>query len=321
MGLPFLSGYYSKEKILEYSLYIYNESNLFAFWLGSFSAFLTSLYSFRLMSLSICSQPKSLRLIYEQLHTNIKFYLILVLFCLGFGTIFSGFFFNDLIIGNGTDWLQFTSNQFNFFEINLHLGNIHLNLLAFYYTLFGMFIFYCIYMEFAEEMFPFFIESFILESINSFYKYERGLFFYIYIFLARRWNINLIYNRYIGNLLLYLGYNQFYLVLDKGFFEGIILLNITLINNISIFCMKNFYKNFFFTETLFILFLLYLNFFNLLNFLIYFSFLENLIFSNFFFAVPRKKIRKKLGLKESNLKKLQRTRKIYYIKTFLEKKK
>ena len=49
MGLPFLSGYYSKEKILEYSFYIYNHSNLLAFWLGSFSAFLTSIYSMRLI--------------------------------------------------------------------------------------------------------------------------------------------------------------------------------------------------------------------------------------------------------------------------------
>lgn len=45
MGFPFLSGYYSKEKILEYSFYIYNNSNLFAFWLGSLSAFFTAIYS------------------------------------------------------------------------------------------------------------------------------------------------------------------------------------------------------------------------------------------------------------------------------------
>ena len=45
MGLHFLSGYYSKEKILEYSFYIYNNSNLFAFWLGSLSAFFTAIYS------------------------------------------------------------------------------------------------------------------------------------------------------------------------------------------------------------------------------------------------------------------------------------
>lgn len=49
MGFPFLSGYYSKEKILEFSSYIYNEFNLIALFFGSFGAFLTALYSMRLI--------------------------------------------------------------------------------------------------------------------------------------------------------------------------------------------------------------------------------------------------------------------------------
>merc|ERR1712232_138965 len=51
MGMPFLSGFYSKEKIVEDSFYIFNHSNLFGFWLASFSALITAIYSIRLILL------------------------------------------------------------------------------------------------------------------------------------------------------------------------------------------------------------------------------------------------------------------------------
>ena len=45
MGLPYFSGFYSKEKIIENSFYIYNHSNFFGFWLICFSAFVTAIYT------------------------------------------------------------------------------------------------------------------------------------------------------------------------------------------------------------------------------------------------------------------------------------
>lgn len=62
MGLPFFSGFYSKEKILESSFYIFNEANLIAFWLGSFSALFTAIYSMKLLYLSFFKAPNNSRL-------------------------------------------------------------------------------------------------------------------------------------------------------------------------------------------------------------------------------------------------------------------
>ena len=140
MGLPFLSGYYSKEKILEYTFSIYNHSNLFAFWLGSFSAFLTSIYSMRLIFFTFFNIPNNFKNYYSKIHTNLKSYLSLVLFILGLGSIFSGFILEDLIIGIGNDWLFFTSNKLKIYNIDLHFARTIFNLLTFYYTCIGILI-------------------------------------------------------------------------------------------------------------------------------------------------------------------------------------
>ena len=59
MGLPFFSGFYSKEKILESSFYIFNEYNLISFWLGCFSALFTAIYSTKLLYLSFFKTPNN----------------------------------------------------------------------------------------------------------------------------------------------------------------------------------------------------------------------------------------------------------------------
>ena len=57
MGLPFLTGFYSKDLIIEL---IYGEHYLrFALWLGIISASLTAFYSFRLSNFTFFNNPQS----------------------------------------------------------------------------------------------------------------------------------------------------------------------------------------------------------------------------------------------------------------------
>ena len=323
MGIPFLSGYYSKEKILEYSFYIYNHSNLFAFWLGSFSAFLTSLYSLRLLFFSFFNFPNNFKSNYEDLHTNVRMYLNLVLFFLGLGTIFSGYLFEDLIIGFGTDWLLFTSTKLNLYLVNIHLGQLYLNFLAFYYTCFGLFISFIFFYN-SKEFNYWFINLFFNNEQITIYYFKKGFiskklinlkfFRLFYIFFGKRWYINLIYNRYLASLSFFLGYSETFILLDKGFFEGVSLLSIRKINKLTSFLSLYFYRNFYFGEMLLYVFLLYFTFFYLFYFLIFGNFLENffnqiyitlinsfwffsiyfLIKVNFseFYAVPKKRKRR-----------------------------
>jgi len=52
IGFPFLTGFYSKDVILEVAYAKYTLSGNFAYWLGSLAALFTSYYSFRLLFLT-----------------------------------------------------------------------------------------------------------------------------------------------------------------------------------------------------------------------------------------------------------------------------
>ena len=80
MGLPFLTGFYSKDLIIEL---IYGEHYLrFALWLGVLSAFLTAFYSFRLANFTFFNNPQSNFKSFNNSHEgdwNLRWPLILLL--------------------------------------------------------------------------------------------------------------------------------------------------------------------------------------------------------------------------------------------------
>ena len=57
MGFPFLTGFYSKDVIIEVAYAKYTLSGHFAHWFGCMAAFFTAFYSFRLVYLTFISKP------------------------------------------------------------------------------------------------------------------------------------------------------------------------------------------------------------------------------------------------------------------------
>ncbi len=98
IGFPYLSGYYSKESILENAFYASNGIAYFAYLVGILTALLTAFYSWRLLFLTFHGENRSNNKIYDHAHEP-PLVMTAPLFILAIGSIFSGIFFADYFIG------------------------------------------------------------------------------------------------------------------------------------------------------------------------------------------------------------------------------
>lgn len=113
MGFPFLTGYYSKDLILELALTKYTIEGSFAYTLGLITAMFTSYYTFRVFLLtfsngftkSLKSKTNSFRKVIENVH-ELPLKMGIALASLSVGSIFLGYFAKDLLVGLGTDFLN-----------------------------------------------------------------------------------------------------------------------------------------------------------------------------------------------------------------------
>jgi len=102
VGFPFLSGYYSKENILEI---LYAKHLWYAYWLCIFGAYFTAYYSFRTIYLVFFGVPKGNKPVYAAAHEADWLSLAVVSF-LGFFALVHGFVTRDLFVGwgNTSSW-------------------------------------------------------------------------------------------------------------------------------------------------------------------------------------------------------------------------
>ncbi len=97
-GFPFLSGFYSKDAIIEFAYLKGNTAGYFAAGIGVFTALLTSIYSWRLMFKTFHGDYNNKKLNISSMHES-PMVMIIPLIILAIGAIFSGFLFKDLFIG------------------------------------------------------------------------------------------------------------------------------------------------------------------------------------------------------------------------------
>ncbi len=98
-GFPFLSGFYSKDAIIEYA---YLKNSGLGYWaatIGIFTALLTSIYSWRLIFKTFHGSYNNKNIDIKSLHESPAI-MILPLIFLAIGAIGAGFIFKELLIGN-----------------------------------------------------------------------------------------------------------------------------------------------------------------------------------------------------------------------------
>jgi len=103
LATPYLTGFYSKDLILELAYGQYSFTGMYAFILGSITAGITAFYSFRLISLVFLTIPNGQKQSYLNSHeSNIA--VIIPLLILALFSIFFGYIFSDLFVGVGSDF-------------------------------------------------------------------------------------------------------------------------------------------------------------------------------------------------------------------------
>ena len=111
MAVPWLTGFYSKDLILEQAYGVYDFSGHVAYWLGTISACLTAFYSVRLISLTFMTYPNANKSVYLNTH-DAPTIVMIPLIILSLLAIFFGYVGKDLFVGMGSDF--FSMSLFTF---------------------------------------------------------------------------------------------------------------------------------------------------------------------------------------------------------------
>ena len=98
-GFPFLSGFYSKDAIIEFAYLKNSTLGNYAATIGIITAFLTSIYSWRLFFRTFHGTYNNKKIQINETHESPLVMLIPLVF-LGIGAIFSGYIFKSIFIGN-----------------------------------------------------------------------------------------------------------------------------------------------------------------------------------------------------------------------------
>jgi len=205
LATPWLTGFYSKDLIIELAYGQYSFSGTYAYILGSLTAGITAFYSFRLISLVFLTVPNGPKNSYLNSH-EANLAVILPLFVLALFSIFFGFVFSDLFVGVGSDFfansLFIHPNNISIIEAEFSLP-ILIKLLPSIFSLFGALLAIFLYHNSI---------SFVIDLTETYLGRK------IYTFLNGKYLFDVIYNNYIVSIGLQLGYT-ISKVLDRGVIE------------------------------------------------------------------------------------------------------
>ena len=207
MAFPFLTGFFSKDLILELAYGQYEFSGNVAYWLGTITAMITAFYSFRLISMTFLTYPNAPKGDYEHTHEQ-PLIVVIPYVILSLLAIFFGYIAKDLFVGPGSDFLSSA----------LFIHPSHITLVE------------------AEFSIPLFYK--LLPAVGSMLGAATALLLYhqlpdqavsltqnkvgylMYSFFNGKYYFDVIYNNYIINKALGLGLVTSK-VLDRGFIEKV----------------------------------------------------------------------------------------------------
>jgi len=205
MGFPFLTGFYSKDVILEVAYGKFTVYGHFAYWLGTAAAFFTAFYSMRLSFLTFLSDPNGYKPVLLGAH-DAPLRMALPLVVLSVPSIFIGYCSRDLFIGLGTD---FWNNAI--FVLPSALNAIDAEFISHFY-----------------KLLPVTLSIIGASSALLYYTFFSGDLYWLktstfgrklYGFLNRKWFFDKVYNELLTQNFLSFGYHTSYKLIDRGIIE------------------------------------------------------------------------------------------------------
>lgn len=205
IGFPFLTGFYSKDVILEIAYGKFTTAGHFSYCLGTCGAFLTAFYSTRLIYLTFLTKVNSYRTVIYGV-TESSWRITTVLFILCIPSIFVGFASKDMIIGLGSDfWGNSIHNQPNSMNrIDSEFISQSIKLLPVGVSCLGVSSAFILYSTGSKLLF-----SVKVSQIGR----------KMYNYLNKKWFFDKVYNEFATQFLFNSGYRVSYKLTDRGIIE------------------------------------------------------------------------------------------------------
>jgi len=206
VAIPFMTGFYSKDLILESAYGQYYLSSTIVYFIATIGAMFTTLYSAKVLYLTFLTNPNGPLVNYKHAHEG-DLFLNTPLIILAIFSIFFGFITKDIFIGLGTGF---------FSDNSLFIHPMHEILLDTEFAVPVLFkllpFFFTISLSVLSILFSEFLPNLLIN-----FKFSK-LGYNIFSFFNQRFYIELIYNKYIVEFILKLG-GQTTKSLDKGSVE------------------------------------------------------------------------------------------------------
>nr|YP_009424473.1 NADH dehydrogenase subunit 5 [Graphis lineola]ASB29160.1 NADH dehydrogenase subunit 5 [Graphis lineola] len=206
VAFPYMTGFYSKDFILESSYGQLLLSGIAVYFIAVIGAMFTTLYSIKVLYLTFIANPNGPLLNYKSAHEG-NIFMSLPLIVLAVFSVFFGYITKDIFIGLGSSF--FSDNSLFIHPMNEIMLNTEFAV-TIYYKLLPLLL--TIFLSTLSLV----ISEYIPNTLISFKFSKFG--YNVFSFFNQRFLLELIYNKYITNLLLNIG-GQTTKLLDKGSIE------------------------------------------------------------------------------------------------------
>jgi NADH-ubiquinone oxidoreductase chain 5 len=208
VAFPFMTGFYSKDFILESAYGQYHFSSIDVYVIAVIGAIFTTLYSVKVIYLTFLTNPNGPVNYYRNAHES-DIFISLPLVVLAIFSIYFGYITRDIFIGLGSGF--FVDNSIFIHPVHEIMIDTEFGVPTIFKLIpFILTVSFSALAIIYSEFMPNIISNFKLSNLG----------YYIYGFFNQRFLVEFFYNKYIVNSVLEIG-GQTTKVLDKGSIESI----------------------------------------------------------------------------------------------------